>query len=86
MSAGLVVVARAAAAIPETLGQAGLLLAHPRPAQVAEAVELLTSRADLRQAILAGQQRRLAEMDPQGAWERLWDLLSARLKRQAGAE
>jgi glycosyltransferase involved in cell wall biosynthesis len=79
MTADLAVIARAAAAIPETLGEAGLLLAEPHPAQVAEAIALLSHDSDLRQNIIDGQRRRLKELDPSSAFSKLWDLLKPRL-------
>jgi len=83
MSVGLPVVARAAAAVPETLGSAGILLQDPSPSQVAEALNLLAEEPDLVRAVVAGQRARLEELRPEAAWARMWSLLEPLLGRAA---
>ena len=60
----LPIVAYAAAAVPETLGGAGVLFNHWAYAEVAELLELVYRDADFRQRIIKGQRRRLADFDP----------------------
>lgn len=53
-------------AVPYTLGDAGVLLKHKRPAQVAELAHLISVDQDLRNRILAGQRLRLTDYRRQG--------------------
>lgn len=55
------VVAYAAAAVPETVGDAGLLLASKDPAHVAAAVHRVASDADLRATLASRVESRLSE-------------------------
>jgi glycosyltransferase involved in cell wall biosynthesis len=55
------VVAYAAAAVPETLGGAGVLLADKSPLTVAAALHLLQADAGLRAALVAAGSARVAE-------------------------
>ena len=58
------IVARACAAIPETVGDAALLLPPDHgPALFAEAVTELLADDDLRDRLVAGGRRRLAEIE-----------------------
>ncbi len=59
------VLAQARAAVPYTLGEAGVQFTEPRLAEVAETAHLLATDEPLRQAVLAGQDRRLAAFAPQ---------------------
>jgi glycosyltransferase involved in cell wall biosynthesis len=59
----LPVVAFAAAAVPETLGGAGLLLAEKGPVTVAAALHRVLSDAGLKTRLIAAGQARLAELD-----------------------
>ena len=59
MHAGVPVVAYAATAVPETLGDAGLLLPGKAPLEVALAVERVLGDGVLREALLANAARRL---------------------------
>lgn len=59
MSLGLPVIARAAAAVPETLDGAGILVADPDPALVAELAERLFTDPSLRDAVVRAQNRRV---------------------------
>jgi glycosyltransferase involved in cell wall biosynthesis len=61
---GVPVVARAAGAVPETLGGAGLLLDDPDLALVSEALHELASPSSTRGALLAAAESRLAELRP----------------------
>jgi glycosyltransferase involved in cell wall biosynthesis len=68
MSFGVPVVARAFAAIPETLGGAGLLLPpEPSPFLMAEAVDAVLGDERLRRSLVAGQVARLPAFDPDQA-------------------
>jgi glycosyltransferase involved in cell wall biosynthesis len=58
------VLAYRAAAVPDTLGPAGLQFCEKRIPEVAELAHLLASDAHLRGAVLAGQRRRLADFAP----------------------
>ena len=61
---GLPIVAYAAAAVPETLGGAGVLFRRWAYAEVAELLDLVHRDADLRWRLIEGQRRRLADFDP----------------------
>jgi len=61
---GLPIFAYAAAAVPETLGGAGVLFNRWAYAEVAEMLDLLCRDADLRRQIIEGQRRRLTDFDP----------------------
>ncbi len=61
MHAGLPIVAYAAAAVPETLGAAGLLLPTKAPVEVAVAVARVVHDARLRAALIAAGRSRLAD-------------------------
>ena len=68
MSFDLPIVARDYAAIPETLGEAGLILPpDDDPALVAEALALLISDDTLRATLVGRGRRRLAAFDPHDA-------------------
>jgi glycosyltransferase involved in cell wall biosynthesis len=58
------IIARACAAIPETVGDAGFLIPPDQgPAFFAEAVTELLGNQPLRQELVAGGRRRLAELE-----------------------
>lgn len=57
------VVAYAAGAIPETLGGAGVLLREKTPARVAALLNRILTDRDLREKIVAGQDRRLQKIE-----------------------
>lgn len=67
MACDLPVLAFAAAAVPETLGGAGLAFTEKRFAFLAELVNDLHSDAGLREKLLGGQRRRLGELSAQHA-------------------
>jgi len=58
------VLARAAAAVPDTLGGAGVSFSGRSLAEVAELAHLLATDESLRSSVLAGQDRRLAAFAP----------------------
>lgn len=61
---GLPVVARAAGAVPETLGSAGLILPGADAALVAEALAAVLTDESLRRALSENARGRLAELSP----------------------
>ena len=63
MHHGVPIVAYAAAAVPETLGDAGLLLDAKDPCTVAAAVSRVTTDASLRAQMVAAGHRRLHDFD-----------------------
>jgi glycosyltransferase involved in cell wall biosynthesis len=62
---GLPVVAARAAAVPEVLGDAGVLLDDPDLPTVSEAIELCASSASLREELRTRGERRLEEFTPE---------------------
>ncbi len=58
----LPVIARAAAAVPETMGDAGILLKDPDPFYTAEIAERLVADSDLRRGVLERQRRRVRDL------------------------
>ncbi len=71
----LPVVAFKAAAIPDTLGQAGILINRKEYAVIAELVDLLMRDTSLRQQIIAQQRVRVEELSPARAEVTLRELL-----------
>lgn len=65
MLLGVPVLAYRAAAVPDTLGPAGIQFSEKRLPEVAELAYLLASDAQLRRTILAGQRRRLQAFAPE---------------------
>jgi glycosyltransferase involved in cell wall biosynthesis len=61
------ILARKAAAMPETLGGAGVLFTHLGYREVAEMAHLLVTDERLRQQVIRGQKERLAAMGPEQA-------------------
>lgn len=68
---GVPIIARQAAAIPETLGDAGVLFTRLGHVEVAEMAHLLATDADLRARVIATQSERLQAFAPQRVEERL---------------
>jgi glycosyltransferase involved in cell wall biosynthesis len=64
MHHGLPVIAHAAAAVPETLAGAGVLLADKSPATVAAAIHAVASDASVRAALVAAGRARLEDFSP----------------------
>lgn len=75
---GVPVLARKAAAIPETLGACGMMFTDLGYEHVAEAAHLLISDTLLRDRIIAGQRQRLVELGPDRA-EAMLQIVLARL-------
>ena len=73
------VVAFAAAAVPETVGAAALLLRSKAPLTVAAAVERLRSRPDLLEALVAGGLCRASEFDVARSTARFAEVLGQAL-------
>lgn len=64
MHYGVPILAREAAAIPETLGQAGVLFARLGHGEVAEMAHLLVTDLNLRSQVVATQRARLRDFSP----------------------
>jgi glycosyltransferase involved in cell wall biosynthesis len=77
MHFGVPIVAFKAAAVPETLGDAGVLVTAKDHAATAELIALLADDEALRDRVLAGQQARLGAFMPDRVRERLCELLGA---------
>lgn len=76
MSFDLPVVAYAAAAVPETLGSAGILLESKEPALWCAVIEELRSNPSFRADVLARQAVRLSEMGSQNTETRLLEIIN----------
>jgi glycosyltransferase involved in cell wall biosynthesis len=72
---GLPVLAYNATAVPETLGQAGVLFNRFDYAPIAEMAHLMVSDPTLRQQIVRGQHRRLTALSPERVESRLRQIL-----------
>ena len=75
MSFGLPVVAYAAAAVPETLGGAGILLDSKEPGFWCAVIEELRQNQDFRTEILSRQRERLSDLSLENAEARLLDII-----------
>lgn len=64
MRHGVPVVARAAGAVPETLGRGGIAVETRDHAELAELLDVVVSDVSVREAIRAGQEQELARFDP----------------------
>lgn len=69
------IIARDAAAIPETLGDAGVLFTQLGYVEVAEMAHLLISDADLRAQVIARERERLRAFAPERIEDQLWSVL-----------
>jgi L-malate glycosyltransferase len=76
MRSDLPIVANAAGAIPDTLGDAGILLKDESPEAVVEALERVVGDRELRKSLIAKGRARLAEFTPERVAERLRDALA----------
>ena len=76
MRSRLPIVANAAGAIPETLGDAGILLDDKSPARVAEALERVVRDRDTREDLIARGERRLEDFSRERVRDRLKDALA----------
>ncbi|MGA9523653.1 MAG: glycosyltransferase, partial [Myxococcaceae bacterium] len=86
MAAQIPVLAYGAAAVPETLGGAGIVFTEKRFAFLAELVRELFENEDLRAQVLKGQARRLSELSAekaQGALSRALETLPTRRSARA---
>src|SRR5438093_9114921 len=89
MRSDLPIVAHAAGAIPETLGEAGILLEDKAPGAVAAALERVVGDAALRRELVEKGRRRVADFARERVAERLrqalaqggWDVPTPRSKR-----
>ncbi len=68
---GLPIVAYAAAGVPDTLGDTGILIKEKRYEIVAELIYLLMTKADFREAVVARQKERLEQFSSARAMEML---------------
>jgi glycosyltransferase involved in cell wall biosynthesis len=71
MSFGVPIVALAEAAVPETVGDAALLLDEPSPTLAAEAVRLVLDDRNLRDQLVERGRRRVLDFDPEHTGEAL---------------
>jgi glycosyltransferase involved in cell wall biosynthesis len=71
------VLAFRSSAIPETLGEAGLMFTEKRPAEVAALAHLLIEDGPLRRTIVEAQRRRRRDFLPDATLSSLLDLLRA---------
>lgn len=73
---GVPIIAYGSAAIPETLGDAGVLIKKKDFPVTAEMIHLLVSNEDLRQAILENQRRRLSAFAREKIEAQFWECLA----------
>jgi glycosyltransferase involved in cell wall biosynthesis len=71
----LPILAYNATAVPETLGQAGVLFNHLQHAEIAEMVNLMVSDPILRQQIVRAQRQRLTDLSPERVESKLQQIL-----------
>ena len=67
MQNGIPILAYNAAAIPETLGDSGILLKEKNFEEIAEIMQIITTDQNLRKTILEGQNQRLQRLDSAAA-------------------
>lgn len=79
MHFGVPILARHAAAIPETLGDAGVTFTDDDPAALAELMHLLATDEDTRQALSARGRARLREFAPAGVTRRWVEFIETTL-------
>ena len=84
MSAGLPVVAFDRGAVPEVLGDAGVLVPDKDPYALATSIRDLLADAPRRAALGEAGRRRLADLDLESAADRFVDLLAPLAHRGAG--
>ena len=75
MASGIPVVAYGAGAVPETLGDAGLLLGSKRPSVVATAVARVAQDPSLAGSLSSAGRRRLAAFSPESTRARFVEVL-----------
>ncbi len=76
MSFDLPIIAFAAAAVPETLGKAGILLDSKHPELWCEAIEELRRNQPFRASVIDKQRQRLAEMGLENARSKLLEIVN----------
>ena len=76
MAADMPVVAAASGAIPDTMGEGGLLLDEAQPATAAGTLAVLAQDPNLRRRVIQGQRRNLARFEPARLRRDLRDLLN----------
>lgn len=76
MAADVPVLAYAAGAVPETLGGAGVLFSPKDLEFAAEMMGMLVYDRQVREAVIAGQRRRLADFAPERIEQRLHEVLA----------
>ena len=89
MAARLPILARDAAAIPDTVGDAGLLVSDARPEEVALAIERIVRDRELRAELVAKGEARMVEFSPESVARKLqgalaladWELPDAKRRR-----
>ncbi len=77
MRSELPIVALSAGAVPETLGEAGLLVSDPRPSGVSTAVDRIRRDSDLARRLVDAGRRRLRSFDAATTRARFVELLSS---------
>jgi glycosyltransferase involved in cell wall biosynthesis len=75
MHFGVPVIAYRAAAVPYTLGGAGLLVEEKRYEEIAELMDRVVTDTDLRERLVAGGRKRLDDFAPARIETRLWEIL-----------
>lgn len=75
MHFGVPVVAYASTAVPDTMGDAGMLIRRKEPALVAEAVHEIAVNTELRQQLVAGQRARLSVYLPEAIKSQIMTIL-----------
>jgi glycosyltransferase involved in cell wall biosynthesis len=73
---GVPILARRAAAVPETLGTAGILFTRLGYEEIAEMAHLLTNDKALRAQVVRRQRERLQKFAPARVEAKLWDVLA----------
>ena len=81
MSFGIPVVAYDSSAIAETLGGSGFLLKEKAPAETAAVMHRILTDPELRQAILANEQERLADFQYEKVRETFWEYMDGIIGR-----
>lgn len=75
MHFGVPVIAYDAAAVPHTLGGAGLLVGEKRYEEIAELMDRVVTDSELREKLVAAGRRRLEDFAPERIEKRLWEIL-----------
>jgi glycosyltransferase involved in cell wall biosynthesis len=86
MAAGVPVVGSSSGAIPEVIGEAGLVVPERDPVALAHAIDDVLGDAGLRQRLIErGRQRAAAHFDWSAVAERTLELFQAALAQRRGA-